>query len=164
MSSHKKVAVYPCCGSDFRRPLAILNKYVNHVMFCDIAPKRLDAFNLFISKNDFPVNPRSEFFLGDARECLRQIEKLDVLYYTSDSPGEGGSGIFILGDRVLEWIVPKMPSTGLIITDGSNSRGSNYERMIRPSGLNKHGRHFLLVETIGRLSVIAVEKEANSSL
>lgn len=154
--SDRKVAVYPCCARDFRRPLFILGKYVDHVIFCDIDPKRLAAFELFKTKKNLPQKPTSEFYLGDAIECLQSIESFDVLYYTNDGVGEGGSGVFVLGDRVLEWLVPKMASTGLIITDGSNSRGSNFERMIRPSGLNKHGRHFSLVEKIDGLSVIAV--------
>lgn len=78
-----------------------------------------------------------------------------MLYYKGDGVGEGGSGVFILGDRVLEWLVPKMGANGLIITDGSNSRGSNFERMIRASGLNKFGRHFSIVEIVDELSVIA---------
>ncbi len=153
--SDRKLAVYPCCGSDFKRPLFILRKYVDHVIFCDIDPKRLYAFELFKEKKYFPLKPTCEFYLGDAIECLQSIETLNVLYYKGDGVGEGGSGVFILGDRVLEWLVPKMATTGLIITDGSNSRGSNFERMIRPSGMNKHGRHFSLVGMIYRLSVIA---------
>jgi hypothetical protein len=155
MQSDRKVAVYPCCGSDFRRTLFILRKYVDHVIFCDIDPKRSDAFDLFKIKKHFPRIPTCEFYLGDAIECLHGLKKLDVLYYKGDGVGEGGSGLFILGDRILEWLVPKMPSDGLIITDGSNSRGSNFERMIRPSGLNKFGRHFSIVEIIDGLSVIA---------
>jgi hypothetical protein len=154
--SDRKIAVHPCCGSDFRRPLIILRKYVDHVIFCDIDQKRLDAFDLFRTKINYPRKPTSEFYLGDAREFLKSIETLDVLYYTRDSEGEGGSGVFILGDRVLEWLVPKMTATGLIITDGSNSCGSNFERMIRPSGLNKHGRHFSLLAMVDKLSIIAV--------
>lgn len=160
--SDRKVAVYPFCGSDFRRTLFILRNYVDHIIFCDIDPKRLAAFDLFKTKKHFPQIPTCEFYLGDAIECLHSIKKLDVLYYKGDGVGEGGSGVFILGDRVLEWLVPKMANTGLIITDGSNSRGSNFERMIRPSGLNKHSRHFSLVEMIDGLSVIAVTPNSDS--
>jgi hypothetical protein len=68
---------------------------------------------IFRTKRHYPLKPTSEFHLGDAREFLQSIETLDVRYYTGDSEGDGGSGIFIPGDRVLEWLVPKMAPTGL---------------------------------------------------
>ena len=161
-SSDRKIAVYPCCGSDFRQPMFILRNYVDHVIFCDIDKKRYNAFEIFKTKNNIPLKPTCEFYLGDAIECLRSLKTLDVLYYKGDGAGEGGSGILILGDRVLEWLVPKMTYTGLIITDGSNSRGSNFERMVRPSGLDKHGRHFSLVEMVNGLYCIAVSPKVTT--
>ncbi|MCF7957952.1 MAG: hypothetical protein K9M57_05830 [Phycisphaerae bacterium] len=38
------------------------------------------------------------------------------------------------------------PKGGFIITDGSNSRGSNYKKMKRNSGLKKYGWHIQKVD------------------
>ena len=74
--------------------------------------------------------PRPSFKIGDAREIISNIAVIDVLFYRRDSNGEGGSGLFVLGDAFLPHILKRFPSEGgLIITDGSNSRGSNFKRM-----------------------------------
>lgn len=137
-----KVAFYPCSASDVREPLRLLAGLVDEVIFCDIrdcfnAPKQRPSEDLSSSL------PLSTFRVGDARDVIQSISRIDLLFYRKDSEGEGGSRLFVLGDSVLPAILAKFPSTGgMIVTDGSNSRGSNFERMIRKSGLVKHGWKF----------------------
>ena len=55
----------------------------------------------------------------------------------------GRQRVFVLGDSFLPYLLQRFPADeGLIITDGSNSRGANFKRMIRPSGMCKHGWFF----------------------
>lgn len=87
--------------------------------------------------------PTATFVIGDVREVLPKLPTISVLFYRSDSEGEGGSGVFILGDSVLPLILERFPvEGGLIITDGSNSRGNNFRKMIQQNGLIKHGWKF----------------------
>ena len=77
---------------------------------------------------------------GDARDVVKEIERIDVLFYRRYGVGEGGSGLFVLDESFLPDTLARFPASGgLIITDGSNSRGSNFKRMIRNSGLLNHG-------------------------
>jgi hypothetical protein len=136
-----KVAFYPCCESDIAEPLALMKPYADRVIFCDIRARRPQWGRL---ARDAPANhPRASFLVGDVRQVIGDVEVIDVLFYRRDSNGDGGSAVFVLGDSVLPSILARFPPEGgLIITDGSNSRGSNFERMIRRNGLVKHGWEF----------------------
>ena len=141
-----KVAFYPCCCSDFVEPVSLVQPYADRIVFCDIDERLKPDWNvkkLLLSKS--PV--QSELRIDDARNVVAALSNIDVLFYRRDSAGEGGSALFVLGDSVLPSILAKFPIRGgLIITDGSNSRGSNFKRMIRPSGLRKHGWRFNLAQ------------------
>jgi len=79
----------------------------------------------------------------DVRTVVDRIERIDVLFYRRDSGGEGGSGVFVLGDSFLPRLLGRFSvNGGVLITDGSNSRGGNFKRMTGSSGLTKHGWHF----------------------
>ena len=137
-----KVAFYPCCYLDFIRPLEILERYVDEVIFCDRDIKIAAKQQILIVQRP-NIAPRARVRCGDARDVVKEIERIDVLFYRRDGVGEGGSGLFVLGDSFLPDILARFPTSGgLIITDGSNSRGSNFKRMIRNSGLEKHGWRF----------------------
>jgi hypothetical protein len=137
------VAFYPCCHLDIKRPLEILRRYADEVIFCDIDPSLLLRWKRIVS-TEAATEPRPSFLVGDAREVISRITVIDVLFYRRDSDGEGGSGLFVLGDAFLPYILERFPAEGgVIITDGSNSRGSNFKRMIRPSGMCKHGCLFM---------------------
>jgi hypothetical protein len=138
-----RVAFYPCCHLDIKRPLELLRRYAEEVIFCDIDPSLLPRWKRIVG-TEAATEPRPSFLVGDAREVMSHIAVIDVLFYRRDSAGEGGSGLFVLGDSFLPHILERFPSEGgLIITDGANSRGSNFERMIRPSGMSKHGCLFM---------------------
>ncbi|WP_059419173.1 hypothetical protein [Sulfuricella sp. T08] len=133
-----RVAFYPCCHLDILEPLALLAPYVDEVIFCDINAALLSRWRKSIASLSGP--PSASFLIGDVRQVISSVKEIDILFYRGDSPGEDGSGVFVLGDSFLPFILERFHADGgLIITDGSNSRGSNFERMIRPNGLAKHG-------------------------
>jgi hypothetical protein len=134
-----RVAFYPCCGFDIERPLALLRPYADEVIFCDIN-KSLEARWQKWVNAIAPAGPRPTFLTDDARGAISRITQMSVLFYRNDSDGEGGSGVFVLGDSFLPHILRCFPlEGGIIITDGSNERGSNFKRMIRRNGMCKHG-------------------------
>jgi hypothetical protein len=136
-----KRAFYPCCASDIEEPRALLKNYVDEVIFCDLNPRLSRWGNMSAEvRSDLPI---AKFVVGDVRDVLPKLPTINVLFYRRDSEGEGGSGVFILGDSVLPLILERFPAEGgLIVTDGSNSRGSNFRKMIRQNGLSKHGWQF----------------------
>jgi len=137
-----KTAFYPCCNRDVEEPPQILAGEVQRIVFCDINPSSEQHWRR--TRTNFPGGlPATEFIVNDAVAALSEIGVIDVLFYRRDSGGEGGSGVFVLGDMFLRRLLTRFPPNGgLIITDGSNSRGSNFKRMVRRSGLTKHGWRF----------------------
>lgn len=137
-----KTAFYPCCETDVVVPVTLMHGYADRIIFCDIR-ERLHIWKRKQSKGTVEGVPASEFVVGDAREVILQIPAIDVLYYRRDSNGDGGSGLYVLGDVFLRPLMSRFSkSGGYIFTDGSNSRGSNFKRMIRKSGMEKFGRRF----------------------
>lgn len=137
-----RVAFYPCCAGDFREPEEALRGLVDEIVFCDIRIRPPKHARHDVSE------PILTFVRKDAVEAIREIPRIDVLFYRRDSTGEGGSGVFILGSRVLPMILAKMVADHcLIITDGSNSRGGTFRRMTRRSGFRTSGKHIKLRET-----------------
>lgn len=137
-----RVAFYPCCYLDVVEPLALLAPYANEVVLCDIDSKLLPIWEKAIASQTSKV--KVSFLVGDVRQVVSSLKSVDVLFYRGDSPGEGGSGVFVLGDSFLPRILERLnPEGSLIITDGSNSRGGNFKKMIRPNGMTKHGWLFL---------------------
>jgi len=137
-----RVAFYPCCGLDIQRPLELLRSYAEEVIFCDIN-RSLQARWQNCLKALPPAGPRPTFLIDDAREAILSIGQINVLFYRKDSDGEGGSGVPVLGDSFLPHLLRRFPlEGGMIITDGSNSYGSNFKRMKRPNGMCKHGWSF----------------------
>jgi hypothetical protein len=136
------VAFYPCCGDDVREPLILLRDYVDEVIFCDVDERLSSKWHRIASATEFN-SPAATFRVRDVNQIVHTLSVINLLFYRRDSAGEGGSGVFVLGDSVLPLILRCFPAEGgLIITDGSNSRGGNFKKMMRPSGLTKHGWKF----------------------
>lgn len=115
--------------------MQLLYGYVEQVHFCD----KGDVGKDLVEKNRTHI-PQPFYLQGDAREVIKTVEQIDVLFYRRDSDGEGGSGLYVLGDSFFPQILRKFnPNGGFIITDGSNSRGSIYKRMRRNSGYSGYG-------------------------
>ena len=89
---------------------------------------------------EYDALPITSFVCKDVREAIEGIARIDILFYRKDSQGEGGSGVYILGQKMLPRILSKFPQEGgSIITDGSNSGHRIFKRMIRPSGYSPVG-------------------------
>jgi hypothetical protein len=139
--SHR-VAFYPCCSTDVEEPLELLRDFADEVVFCDVSPAMRRRWKEIEARVADGL-PRASFLTADARTAVDRVERIDVLFYRRDSDGEGGSGIFVLGDAFLPALLRRFcVQGGYLITDGSNSRGSNFKRMTRASGLAKHGWYF----------------------
>ena len=135
---HKRTAFYPCCSTDFAEPYDILNSLVDQIIFCDIS---ISAAILFKSQ-EF-VFPKATFWQKDALEAIKEINQIDVFFYRGDSAGEGGSGLFFFGDNIFPLLVEKFnPQGALIISDGSNARGSNWRKIKRKNGVTRYSRLF----------------------
>ena len=158
------IAFYPCCAADIFDPCRILNGMAAEIVFCDV-DDRLRVKWQELAATAPLGSPKATFVIGDALGVVKEMPRIDILFYRRDSDGEGGSGVYVLGDQFLRKLALKFPSQGArIITDGSNSRGSNFGRMIRKRGLAKHGwRFFPEAEqpflTGYGLQVIGVEKQ-----
>lgn len=138
-----KIAFYPCCNTDIEVPLRLLSGYVDKIIFCDIDPRMRGRWKRILENITDNQLPENEFIVGDAKEVCLGLPEIDVLFYRKDSTGEGGSGLFVLGDMFLRPLLQHFPSHGgLIFTDGSNSRGGNFKKMTRANGLIKHGWKF----------------------
>jgi hypothetical protein len=136
-----KTAFYPCCGKDIEIPLRILNKFVERVIFCDIKDDIFKRFKINTNKSN-NIFKNTRFITGGVQEVIKCLQRIDVLFYRCDSEGEGGSNLKVLGNDFLQMVLGRMPlEGGLIITDGSNSRQRNFEKMTRHNGLIKFGWH-----------------------
>jgi hypothetical protein len=128
---------------DIEEPLYFLSGYVDRVIFCDINPKLIDCWKNIQHKIIGTGLPTVEFMVGGAKDAIPKLPVIDALFYRRDSTGEGGSALFVLGDMFLRPLLQHFPSHGgLIFTDGSNSRGGNFKKMVRRNGLVKHGWKF----------------------
>lgn len=134
-----RIAFYPCCANDFEVPIKLLSNYADHIIFCDVDPK-IRIPNTLKLQDKISV----ELITSSAKEAIPYLPVINVLFYRRDNPqGEGGSGLFVLGDVFLRPLMDNFCSGGgLLITDGSNSRGGNFKKMKRSSGLRKFNRHF----------------------
>jgi len=138
-----KTAFYPCCALDIGEPIRLLTGYVDKIIFCDLNPRLRSRWSRILKNMTDSKLPEIEFIVGDAKNVCEQLTKIDVLFYRRDSTGEGGSALFVLRDMVLRPLLKNFSSDGgLIFTDGANSRGGNFKKMVRRNGLIKHGWKF----------------------
>jgi len=136
----RKVAFYPCCATDIAQPLSLLAGLVDEMIFCDMEEHLRYKWEEIVKGLKGSGLPKPAFVCKDVREVVESLPRIDVLFYRGDSQGEGGSGLYVLGQRVLPRILHKFPQQGgLIITDGSNSGHRIFRRMIRPIGYSPCG-------------------------
>jgi hypothetical protein len=125
MNSYEEIqsrtAFYPACEKDYLEPLELLKNWVDVVYFCDIrltsshVSKMQDAKNLAREKS-LPI----PFFLcADALQAINHLRPVDVFFQRRDSHGEGGSGLFLLGNHRLPSVLEMIKPGGLIVTDGT---------------------------------------------
>ena len=56
--------------------------------------------------------PIASFVVAVVREDLPKLPLIDVLFCRRDSPGEGGSGVFVLGDSILLLMIESLSERG----------------------------------------------------
>lgn len=91
-------AFYPCCNRDVSEPIEILAGVVDRVVFCDIDASLHKHWNRQAATTVGHNLPAAEFVVDDALTALSGLGTIHVLFYRRDSDGEGGSGLFVLGD------------------------------------------------------------------
>jgi hypothetical protein len=144
MSEGNKVvrtAFYPCCGKDFEYPSQLLDGLVDRIIFCDIraqCAKHLDRYDGHIGRVSV------EFIAGDVQEVVERMSDIAVFFYRGDSRGEGGSGVYVLGKKFFGRLAERLMDGALIITDGHNSGDKLLQRMLRPEGYVRFGKHYSL--------------------
>ena len=108
---------------------------VGSVIFCDIKKISTRQQELFRKEAEERGLPKPKFIIDNVRKVIPTLPRIDIFYYRGDSPGEGGSGIFMLGKKWLSRILEHFPEkNGLIITDGNNCNKKQFRRMIQPGG------------------------------
>jgi hypothetical protein len=118
-----------------------MNGSVDEVVFCDLSDEVHREFET--KQQSFPPGPRARFIRGRAENVVKELERIDVLFYRRDSEGEGGSGVYVLSHWYLPHVIERLPAGGgLIISDGSNSRRSFFRKACRPIGYKRFGFHF----------------------
>lgn len=136
---HKRIAFYPCCADDFEEPYRILSELADEIIFCDLSKsyeKKFYGFQI--------LYPKAKFILNDAVKTIIDLEVIDVFFYRKDSNGEGGSAIYFFGDKIFPLIISKLNKDGaILITDGSNARGSNWRKMNKEKGVLLYDRYFI---------------------
>lgn len=136
-----RTAFYPCCGVDFLYPAKLLADFVEKIIFCDVNPASSREFRTHKGRIG---SVDVELIVGDVRDVVNQIGRIDVFFYRGDSRGEGGSGVYVLAKKFFSGISAHFGDEALIITDGRNSGDELFKRMIRPSGYSWLGRHYHL--------------------
>lgn len=134
-----RTAFYPCCGKDVEYPSRLLTGLVDRIVFCDIreqCAKHLAIYDGHIG------SVAVEFIAGDVREVIERMNNIAVFFYRGDSRGEGGSGVYVLGKNFFDSFAKHLVDGALIITDGHNSGDKLFQRMIRPEGYIRFGRHY----------------------
>jgi hypothetical protein len=162
----KRTAFY-CCASDIGSARHLLKGHVDMIIFCDTRADLSRLVAQVASEASEPDLPEIRAVIGDAKQVLEQLGTIDVLFYRRDSDGEGGSGLYVLGDDYMRRLLPHFPSDGgFIITDGSNQRGGCFRKMKRKNGFIKYGWQFTpaddqLLESEA-LTIITVTKLQNA--
>jgi hypothetical protein len=108
----KRTAFYPCCASDIGPARRLLTGFVDTIVFCDINPELSRLVARVAAEAGEPDLPEVRAMIDDASQALEQLETINVLFYRRDSDGEGGSGVYVLGDAYMRRLLPHFPQEG----------------------------------------------------
>lgn len=68
---------------------------------------------------------RTIYLKADAQELIQTLaarnEQFGVFFYRGDSPGEGGSDVYLLQPPILETTLQIIEDNGVLVSDGSNA-------------------------------------------
>lgn len=153
---------YPCSGRDIAAPIKLFSGSVNEFHFADpinpvkrITLEKNQRYKISEPKTiahlgNVITQPSQSFRLRRLNETvvshnkdgaltlIDDISAISVFYYRGDSGGEGGSGQYWMGAVLLDLIMSRMISGGIICSDGSNSIGTQFKNL---SGIAEGG-HF----------------------
>ncbi len=141
---------YPCSGNDFNLPIKIFSNFVNEFHFADVFNR-----NYGKNKSSKPEVITSEIpwigkiELGEYSQCKKEIDgmqaifhrkdglitliedivDLTIFFYRGDSSGEGGSAQLWQGPVLLDYVLMRIQSGGLLCTDDSNGFGSLFNEL-----------------------------------
>lgn len=139
-----KIALYPCCGSDFDLPSTILLPYADTVLFCDVKTSNQREYIRWSRHGSGCMPIETQFSRESVWKLLLNFPELTTFFYRKDSSGEGGSGIKVFGDEFMSLLMTKFALSGYIISDGSNSVDGIFQQMISRKGLERYGYFFSL--------------------
>jgi len=153
---------YPCSGRDIDEPIKLFSGSVSEFHFADpinpvkritleknkrhkiSQPKNIPHLGNVINQSgqSFGLRRLNENVVSHDKDgvltLIDDISAISVFYYRGDSGGEGGSGQYWMGAVLLDLIMSRMISGGIICSDGSNSIGTQFEMLL---GLAE-GEHF----------------------
>lgn len=135
-----RTAFYPCCANDIALPRRILRGLVDEILFCDLRPPKNWSV---LSRTIDPVDIR--FIQQSVLDILPALPPISVFFYRRDGYGEGGSGLYLLGEELFSRVIARCrPEGTLVVTDGSNSSDELFEKLVQPGGFISEpwGWHF----------------------
>jgi|APIni6443716594_1056825.scaffolds.fasta_scaffold270173_2 hypothetical protein len=134
------VAFYPCCGRDFEFAGRMILPFATSIVFCDRSKSYLKEFQQF--RVSYPEID-CDFVVGDARDVVHRFDHLSVFFHRGVvAPGEGSADIFFFGKKYFSVLAPRFLGNGVIISDGNGEGDKIFQRMLRPQGYTRFGRHF----------------------
>ena len=109
---------------------------VEKVIFCDKGKDNLPKNkNKVLDQVKLDKLPHPEFVIKDLRDAIPVLPEIHVFFYRGDGPGEGGSGLYLMGKKWLAKVLEHFPAkNGIIITDGSNRESKFFKKITRPEG------------------------------
>jgi hypothetical protein len=141
---------YPCSGNDFNLPIEVFSNYANEFHFADafsrdygknksLRPEVITTDIPWIGKIALGGYSQSKKEIDDAQvifhrkdgliTLLEDIVDLTIFFYRGDSSGEGGSGQLWQGPVLLDYVLMRIQSGGLLCTDDSNGFGSLFNEL-----------------------------------
>jgi hypothetical protein len=150
MTSSERTGFYPACEYDYLEPLQLFKEWVDVFYFCDIrlTNSHVSKINFASKKANEKGLPTPSLLCIDAVQAIRHLRPVDLFFQRRDSHGEGGSGLFLLGNQQLPFVVAMVKANGLIVTDCSyiGSWLTNLKSN-RESSLEVAGRNIKLLES-----------------
>jgi hypothetical protein len=137
-STTPRTAFYPCCANDIAVPRQLLQGLADEILFCDL--RRPLAWGIQ-SRTDDPISIK--FIQRSALEILKDLPPISVFFSRRDGDGEGGSGLYFLGEELFPQVIAKCrPEGAIVVTDGSNSSEGLFEKLICQEGFENWGWRF----------------------
>lgn len=119
MTFSERVCFYPACANDYLEPLELFKDWIDLFYFCDnrLTNAYVSKFNHASKKASEKCLPTPSLLCIDALSAIKNLRPVDIFFQRRDSHGEGGSGLFLLGNERLPFVLAMLKANGLIVTD-----------------------------------------------